>query len=98
MEIITAIKRIIETGKVEFGSASTVKNIINDKAKIVIIASNCPKKEKESIEKYAKIGEIPVIQYPGTALQLGEVCGKPFLVASLSVIDAGNVLLTDLKP
>jgi large subunit ribosomal protein L30e len=97
MDLNTALKRIIETGKVNFGSEKTVKNIMNGSAKLVVIASNCPKPIREKVEKYAKVEEIPVVNYPGTALQLGEVCGKPFLIATLSVLDAGSVPLEELK-
>lgn len=97
MEINAALKRIVETGKIDFGSEKTVKNILAGKAKLVIIASNCPKKIKDDLENYVKIENVPLVKYPGTALQLGEVCGKPFVIAALSVTDMGSVQLGDLK-
>jgi large subunit ribosomal protein L30e len=97
MDINVALKRIIETGKVDFGSEKTVKNLMNGNAKLVIMASNCPKKTRENIEKYSEIEKIPIIKYSGTSLQLGEACGKPFLIASLTVVDGGSVPLGELK-
>ena len=97
MDISTALKRIIDTGNVDFGSEKTVKNVISGSAKLVVISSNCPKKIKEQIEKYCGIENVPIIKYSGTSLQLGEACGKPFLIASLTVIDGGSVSLGELK-
>jgi large subunit ribosomal protein L30e len=97
MDLNVALKRIIETGKAEFGSEKTVKNIVEKKAKAVVIASNCPKEIRERVENNASIAEVPIIKYPGTSLQLGELCGKPFLIASLAVLDSGNVQLSELK-
>lgn len=97
MDLNVALKRIIETGKAEFGSEKTAKNINEKKAKAVVIASNCPKDISENLNSRAEIAGVPVIKYPGTSLQLGEVCGKPFLIASLAVLDSGNVQLSELK-
>ena len=97
MELNVALKRIIETGKTEFGSEKTVRNLVEKKAKAVVIASNCPKEVRERVENHAEIAGVPVIQYNGTSLQLGEVCGKPFLIASFTILDSGNVQLSELK-
>jgi large subunit ribosomal protein L30e len=96
MDLNLALKRIIETGKVDFGSEKTVKNIMSGDAKLVVIASNCPKPIREEVERYAKIENIPVIKYSGTALQLGEACGKPFLIAALTVLNPGSVSIGEL--
>ncbi len=96
MTLEAKIKRIIKTGKVELGTEKTLKNIINKKVKAVVIAENIPLDKKELIEKYAKLNEIPVVTFKGSSLELGTVCGKPFLVASLSIIDNGDVKLKEL--
>jgi large subunit ribosomal protein L30e len=96
MDMITGIKRIIATGKVEFGTKSTIDNIRNGKAKAVIIADNTPLVIKQDIEQYSKIGSIPLVKFRGTALTLGEVCGKPFIVTSIAILNAGDVKLKEL--
>ena len=97
MDLNVALKRIVETGKAEFGTEKTVKSINDKKAKAVVIASNCPKIIREFVENHAQTGNVPVVNYPGTSLQLGEACGKPFLIASLAVIDSGNIQLSELR-
>lgn len=97
MEITAAIKRISETGKVIMGSKATVENVNEGKAKAVIVANNCPKSARRDIEHKAGLAGTPVVEYPGTSLQLGEACGKPFVVASIAVLDLGSVPLAELK-
>lgn len=94
MELSVAVKRILESGKVEFGSRKTVENLANGGAKLVIISSNCPDKKK--IEENSKIAEIPLLNSKMTSLQLGEMCGKPFLVSSICVLDAGAVNIKEI--
>jgi large subunit ribosomal protein L30e len=97
MEIAAAIKRISETGKMVSGSREVKDNIENGRARAVIVAANCPKKTRRDIEHRAGLAGTPVIEYPGTSLQLGEACGKPFVIASISVTDLGSVPLAELK-
>ncbi len=97
MDIIAAIKRILKTGKVEYGKNKTINNILTGKAKAVIITSNTPKEAKEDIKNYANQAGVTLIEFPGTSLELGEVCGKPFLVSSLTVLNEGDVDLKSFK-
>jgi large subunit ribosomal protein L30e len=61
-----------------------------------VLASNCPKSAKSDIERYASLGNVPVVRYEGTALQLGELCGKPFVIAAMSVTDPGAVNINEV--
>ncbi len=85
----------IRTGKVALGSNNTIKLTKLGKVKLVVIASNAPPYIKKDIKYYAKLSNIPVYEYEGTNLELGAICGKPFSVASLAIIDPGesNILL-----
>jgi large subunit ribosomal protein L30e len=96
MELPAAIKRIMETGKVELGTNSTLSGISDGKVRLVVLASNCPKAAKRDIERYAGLGSVPVVTFDGTALQLGELCGKPFVVAALGVTDPGAVSINEI--
>ena len=94
MELSTAIKRIIESGKIEMGVEKVLKNISEGKSKIIIISSNCPDKKK--IEERCKIENTPYVVSKLTSLQLGEACGKPFLVSCISVLDTGSIDIKEL--
>ncbi len=91
-EIVNALK----TGKVVLGSRKTLKYVKTGKARAVIVASNAPPELRSDITYYARLGGIPVYIYPGTSLELGAVCGKPFTVASLAVLDPGTSRIIEL--
>ena len=86
-----SIKRILKTGKVEYGTKKAIENTLTGKAKAIIIAENCPKDAKNDLQAYAKQANIPLIKYPGTAIELGEVCGRPHLIASITILNEGDV-------
>jgi large subunit ribosomal protein L30e len=90
MDVEKILKRALR-GKVYLGSKRTIKALKRKEAKLVIISANCPKEIREKIEKYK--GDVPVLVYPGNNMELGAVCGKPFSVASLAVIEAEEELL-----
>ncbi len=91
MDVEKVLKKALK-GKVYLGSKRTIKALKRGEAKLVIVSANCPKEIREKIEKYRK--DVPVLVYPGTNMELGALCGKPFSVASLAVIDADIELLT----
>ncbi|MBS7626092.1 50S ribosomal protein L30e [Candidatus Bathyarchaeota archaeon] len=80
----------LKRGKVELGSKSALAAAKTGKAKLIILASNCPENLKEQILRNAKASGIPTHLYSGTSRDLGTVCGKPFIVAAITVKDAGD--------
>lgn len=89
-EIDRSISIAVKTGKILFGSNSTMKSVMTGRAKLIILSSNCPQDRREKIEYYCKLSGVPLIIYPGTSLDLGSVCGKPFPVSSLTIRDPGD--------
>lgn len=84
-----ALKSAMTTGKVVFGVEQTEKTVRNGEAKLIIVAKNCP-----SGYLVSKSHGVPVYQFEGTNMELGALCGKPFSVSSIAVIDKGasNIL------
>lgn len=85
--IVSAIRLTVESGKVEFGSRKGGKA---GKAKLLVIARNTPEGIKSAITKQSEETKTPLIEFNGTTMELGSVCGKPFPVSVLSVYDPGN--------
>lgn len=83
-DINRALKMAIETGKVFIGQEQSIKAIKNDKAKLVIIANNCPKEFLKKIEK------VSIYKFKGNNVELGAVCGKPFPISTLTIIEEGE--------
>ncbi|AAM04680.1 ribosomal protein L30e [Methanosarcina acetivorans C2A] len=78
--------KAVKTGKVIVGANRTIDAAANGSAKMVVLASNCP----EDIKKKIQATDIPVLEYEGTSVELGPVCGKPFTIAAMAILDVGE--------
>ncbi|MBM4401078.1 MAG: 50S ribosomal protein L30e [Crenarchaeota archaeon] len=90
MDVDKAIASAVKTGKVAFGTNAALQNAKTGKAKMIILAANCPKDIKEEIEHYCKLSEIPVMTYKGAAMDLATVCNKLFIISALSIRETGD--------
>lgn len=79
-----------KTGKVSFGTKEALDAARFAKARLLILASNCPSEVRMDIVHYAKQSQVPVYDYPGTSLDLGAACLKPFMVAALTIKEPGD--------
>ena len=84
IDISRALKSAITTGKVEFGVDQTTKAVTDGRAQMVILARNCPSEELKG-----DLG-VKVHVYSGNNMELGALCGKPFSVSALVIIDKGS--------
>ncbi|NWF86278.1 50S ribosomal protein L30e [Candidatus Bathyarchaeota archaeon] len=90
MDIDKAISTAAKTGKVTFGANSALQNAKMGKAKMIILAANCPEAIREDIEYYANLSNVPLIIHKGSSLDLAALCGKPFSVSALSIREPGD--------
>jgi large subunit ribosomal protein L30e len=90
IDVDKAIASVVKTGKVSFGTNVAVQSAKTGKAKMIVLASNCPKDIKEDIENYSKLSGIPVISYKGASMDLAQVCKKPFIISALTVRELGD--------
>jgi large subunit ribosomal protein L30e len=80
------LREALKEKKVVLGSSRTVKYLKMGKVRMVIVASNCPENIRKDLEQYAKMGEVKLEGFDGTANQLGVFCGKPFSISSLAIV------------
>jgi large subunit ribosomal protein L30e len=90
VDVNKQIEIAVRTGKVSFGVKEALDAARFSKAKLLMIASNCPELQKLDILHYAKQSSVPVYTYPGSSVDLGGACLKPFLVAVLTVKEPGD--------
>lgn len=90
------LRRAVATGKVLLGTRSVLKEARLGKGKLVILSSNCPKEARERIMELAKLSKIPVIQHDKTGVDLGALCGKPFIVSAMIIKDPGDSKILSL--
>ena len=88
--LATAIRQCVDSGKVEFGANVSTKKVLVGKAKLVIIAGNCPSEIASDVQSFCKLSGIPTIAFEGTSIDLGTVAGRPHSISVLAVVDPGN--------
>jgi large subunit ribosomal protein L30e len=90
IDVDKAIATAVKTGKVSFGANSAIQNAKTGKAKLIILAANCPENIREDIEYYGKLSNVPLAIYKGSSTDLAGVCGKPFMISALSIREPGD--------
>lgn len=90
-----AVRQCVDSGKVEFGANSGAKRALMGKAKLVVLAGNCPSETKEDLLRFCRLSGIPTAVFDGTSMELGTVAGRPHPVSVLTVYDAGNSAIMD---
>lgn len=90
-DINKILRNVLSTGKAVIGGRQTKTAVKNGKAQVIVASSNCPEQIKNEIKN------VPVINYPGTGVDLGVACGKPFSIAVLAVLETGESEILSLK-
>lgn len=91
-----AIRMCLESGEVRLGERETQQMARTGKGKLMVVASNAPAESLADLRRYCSLGRVPLISYSGTSMELGSVCGKPFPVSMLTVLEAGNSPILDM--
>ena len=90
IDVNKQIEIAVRTGKVSFGVKEALDAARSAKAKLLIIASNCPQPDRVNIFEYAKQSSVPIYNYQGSSVDLGGACLKPFLISALTVKEPGD--------
>lgn len=88
-EIEKTFKNMVKKGSVVFGSKQTTTSIKDSKAKLVVIADNCPNKQEITIDAENK--KIPVYISKADGVELGYLCGCAYAVSTFAVLDDGGI-------
>jgi large subunit ribosomal protein L30e len=94
MDLAHALKVALETGTVRIGLEETRDAAKSKKARLLIVAKTCPDAE---LVKQRAVGKIPVYHYEGTAVDLGQACGRPFPISAMAILDPGSSAILTLE-
>ena len=84
IDLPRALRLATDTGDVRFGVRQVRKAVKAKAAKMVVVASNCPK------DALGNVSDVKVFAFPGTNAELGASCGVPFSVAALAIVAPGE--------
>ena len=94
MDLAHALKVALETGKVQIGLTETLAAVTSKKARLLIVAKTCP---EPKLAKERALGKIPIYHYDGTAVDLGQACGRPFPISAMAILDPGSSAILSLE-
>lgn len=94
VEVEKSFKNIVKKGSVVFGTKQTKVSIDDKKAKLVVLAGNCP--NNQELITSAKKHDIPVYTSKADSVELGYLCGKAYAVSTFAVIDDAGVNVLNL--
>jgi len=95
-DLKTEINDAMRTGKITIGAKSVSGALLNSNPKLILVSSNCPNNVEEEIVYYSKLSNVPYKMLPNDSLELGSMCGRPFPVSTLGVIDEGESGILDM--
>jgi large subunit ribosomal protein L30e len=84
------LKLVMKSGKAILGYKASIKALRRQKAKLILISSNCPHLRKSEVEYMAMLAKTQVHHYSGDNTALGTACGKFFNCSVLSIMDGGD--------
>jgi large subunit ribosomal protein L30e len=91
------IRLAVDSGKVALGINKVANTIESNVAKLVVVASKGKGGSVEDIKHLSKVANVRLLTYDGTSMELGTVCGKPYSVSALAVIEPGNSKILDTQ-
>jgi large subunit ribosomal protein L30e len=94
MDLAHALKVALDSGTVKLGLTETLEAAKGKKAKLLIVARTCP---DPTLLKERAVGKIPIYHYEGTAVDLGQACGRPFPISAMAILDAGSSAILTLE-
>lgn len=92
----TEIRRAVDTGKVVFGQKQCQKELLKGNGQLIIFSKNIPIIEKEKLLYLAQVEEKKTFDFEQDGLTLGSICGKPFVISTLMVINKGKSKVLEL--
>ena len=78
-----AIKDAVEDNKCSFGSKEVLSNIKD--SKLIVISHSIPSFMMQKIINAAKTSKVPTLNYHGSSVELGRLCGTQFRISTLSL-------------
>ena len=90
MDIRKELQVISRTGKYIMGFRQSKLAALNRKAKLLILARNCPEEMRIEAEIISKTTGTPLLKTDISAEDIGLALRKPFRAACVAVLDPGN--------
>ena len=78
-----AIKDAVGDGKCSFGTKEVLGSIKN--SKLVVLSKSVPASMMQKITEAAKGAKVQTLEYNGSSVELGKLCGTQFRISAVSL-------------
>jgi large subunit ribosomal protein L30e len=89
-DLANNIRLAVDSGKVALGVNKVMDSVKENKAKLIVVAAKNRADILQDIHHASKISNVKTVTFEGDSMELGAVCGKPYSVSVLSVIEEGH--------
>ncbi len=77
------IKDAMEDKKCSLGAKEVIGSMKN--SKLIIISQSVPRNMLQKIQETAKSSKIPTLNFKGSSVELGRLCGTQFRISAISL-------------
>src|SRR5919202_3875257 len=77
------IKDAVGSNKYKSGVKETVQSIKG--AKLVIVSKSIDPEDMKKLKEQTESADVTLYEYPGTSVQLGKLCNKPFRITAIAI-------------
>ena len=84
-----SLKDARKENKLTMGSKEVLNSVNN--SKLIVLSQSVDKKMLEKIESDAKKQKVPLVNFQGTSVALGRLCGLQFRISTISFIAIDEV-------
>ena len=86
-----SLKDARKENRLTMGSKEVLNSVNN--SKLIVLSQSVDKEMFEKIESDAKKQKVPLVNFQGTSVALGRLCGLQFRISTISftTIDEGNI-------
>jgi len=82
-----ALEKVIKDAVAADKYKSGVKEVLQSVkgTKLIIVSKSIDSGDRAKLEEQAKTANVAVYEYPGTSVQLGKLCNKPFRITAIAI-------------
>ncbi|MEW6604830.1 MAG: ribosomal L7Ae/L30e/S12e/Gadd45 family protein [Thermoproteota archaeon] len=82
-----ALEKVIKDAVAADKYKSGVKEVLQSVkgSKLIIVSKSIDSVDRAKLEERAKTANVAVYEYPGTSVQLGKLCNRPYRITAIAI-------------
>lgn len=77
------IKDAVAADKYKSGVREVLQSVKG--SRLIIVSKSIDSDDRAKLEEQAKTASVAVYKYPGTSVQLGKLCNRPFRITAIAI-------------